>query len=163
VKASSSETSVVSLNYDGTIRKTWKAEIVKLDPPLIELRGVFDRDITHPSLGQIDKGTLTTEYFWLERWYNIFRFEEPSGGLKYFYCNIAMPVDFANQTLSYVDLDIDVVVWPDRPFEVLDEADFAVSAERYSYTDELVGRVKTALNELLGNLRRGEFPFNELL
>jgi len=163
VKAEQTEISVVSLNYDGTTRKTWNSEIVKFDPPLIELSGVFDRDITHASLGRIDKGTLATEYFWLGRWYNVFRFEEASGGLKYFYCNVAMPADFVNQTLSYIDLDIDVVIRPDRTYEVLDEGDFAASAELYGYSDELVRRVKTALNELLGSLARNEFPFDELL
>jgi protein associated with RNAse G/E len=163
VKTVQTEISVASLDYDGSLRKSWTAELVSLTPRIIELSGVFDRDITHPALGQINKGTLTTEYFWLDRWYNVFRFEEPSGALTYFYCNIAMPPKLVNSTLAYVDLDIDVVVRPDRSYEVLDETDFAASAERYRYSDELVRRVKTALSELLGSLERNEFPFDELL
>ena len=162
MKPGEREISVVSLNHDRSVRKTWTAELVKSDPPLIELAGVFDRDVTHPSLGRIEKGTLTTEYFWLNRWYNVFRFQEPDGRLKYFYCNIAMPPTFADGKLEYVDLEIDVVARPDGGCEVLDEDDFDVSARNHRYSDELVKKVRSSLEELIAVLERKEFPFTHL-
>ena len=149
----------MSLNYDRSPRKTWTAELVRFESPLIELAGVFDHDVSHPVLGQIVNGTLTKEYFWLDRWYNVFRFDEQLGELKYFYCNIAKPPRFANDKLEYVDLDIDLVVRPDWNYEILDEDDFEASAKEHRYPEELIKQVKKALEELLGLLARRDFPF----
>ncbi len=162
MKTDRPEITVVSLNYDGTVRKTWAANLIRSESGFIELAGFFDRNITHPTLGQIHKGTLTVEYFWPDRWYNIFKFHEPDGRLKYFYCNIAMPPTFPEGKIEYVDLDIDMIVQPDGSREVLDEDDFAISAKRYHYSDELIARVKTVLGELSELLDKKEFPFNEL-
>ena len=162
MKAERPEITVVSLNYDRTVRKTWAANLISSGPGFVELAGFFDRDITHPTLGNIHKGTLTVEYFWPDRWFNIFKFLEPDGRLKYFYCNIAMPPEFVDGKIEYVDLDIDVIVLPDGSPQILDEDDFAISAKRFQYSDDLVARVKAVLKELLELLDKKEFPFDEL-
>jgi hypothetical protein len=51
---------------------------------MIELTGEFAEDVEHSNLGQIKNGTVSHEYFWLDRWYNVFRFHEPDGTLRNF-------------------------------------------------------------------------------
>jgi len=159
MRGARSPVSVVSLNYDRSLRKNWAAELIRFEPPLIELAGVFERDISHPALGHIVNGTLTKEYFWVDRWYNVFRFEEPWGDLKYFYCNMAMPPTYAKNRLEFVDLEIDLVVRPDWNYEILDEDDFEASVKEHRYPGELIKRVQSTLEELLGLLERRDFPF----
>ena len=48
--------------------------IAKQVGPLIVLDAVFDAEIQHDLLGPIALGTVSREYYWLDRWYNIFRF-----------------------------------------------------------------------------------------
>lgn len=124
------------------------------------LVGVFDRDVTHDHLGLIRKGTVSYEYFPVDRWFNIFRFHEPHGSFRNFYCNISMPPAFADGVLDYVDLDIDVIVWPDFRIEILDGEEFTANAAEFGYSDEILSRVETALDELILLIENREFPFD---
>jgi len=140
---------VNSRKYDGSIRRSWKCELVDRSDSLLIFVGEFESDVDHPDLGHIRKGTISYEYYWLDRWYNIFRFHEPSGELRYFYCNVNMPPKFADDVLDYVDLDIDVLVRPDFSYVVLDRQDYERNAELFGYPIELKARVEKALTEVL--------------
>ena len=149
---------VNSRKYDGTIRRTWTCELIETNGSQLGLLGKFDTDITHPDLGHIKKGTLSYEYYWLDRWYNIFRFHEPSGKLRNYYCNINMPPTFENGVLDYVDLDIDVLIQPDLSFTILDREDFEKSAERFNYPSDLLTKVEQTLADLIGFIDKRHVP-----
>ena len=121
----------------------------------------FDQAIEHDLLGTISSGTVSIEYYWLDRWYNVFRFLGPDGGLRNFYCNINRPPDYDGFTLSYVDLDVDVAVSPDFSFRVLDLDEFERNATRYRYPLELRENVYRAVNDLLSLIKTRTFPFND--
>ena len=154
------EVLVISRSYDLSVRRSWKALLTAWVPPLIELVGEFDRDVEHPELGLISQGTVSHEYYWLDRWYNVFRFHEPDGRFRNYYCNVNMPLKLEDGVLDYVDLEIDIVVWPGGRRDVLDRADFETSAKRFDFTDDLKTRVERALNEMLDMIGRREFPFD---
>jgi len=149
---------VNSRKYDLSIRRTWQCELIDRNDPLIVLTGEFDRDVEHSGLGSICKGTISYEYFRLDRWYNIFRFHEPDGSLRNYYCNVTMPPTFENGVLDYVDLDIDVIVWPDFSFEVVDRDDFETNALKYGYTDAIRKRTEESVRELVSMTSSGQLP-----
>jgi protein associated with RNAse G/E len=156
-----SEVTVISRSYDRTVRRTWKARLLRYSPPLIELVGEFDREVEHPDLGLIARGTVSHEYFWLDRWYNVFRFYEPGGTARNYYCNIAVPAIFESSVLEYVDLEIDVVVWPDGRVLVLDREDFEEAAGKFKFEPEFKSDVYSTLERLLTSINLREFPFQE--
>ena len=158
--SSDEEVLVISRSFDQSVRRSWKARLAGLSPPLIELIGEFDRDVEHDDLGAISLGTVSHEYYWLDRWYNVFRFHEPDGKFRNYYCNINMPPKFEDGVLDYVDLEIDIVVWPDGRQDILDRADFEASAKRFGFTDDLRAKVEKALRETLGMIGERQFPFN---
>ena len=125
------------------------------------LDAVFEEEVEHELLGKILSGTISTEYYWLDRWYNIFRFGAPNRKLQNFYCNINQPPTFDGRVLSYIDLDIDVLVAPDFTYQVLDVDDFEANAGRYSYPEDVRGNVQRALTELIALIETRAFPFNE--
>jgi protein associated with RNAse G/E len=124
------------------------------------LDGRFDREIEHDLLGTISRGTLSVEYYWLDRWYNVFRFVAPSGRLRNFYCNVNQPPCFDGQVLSYIDLDIDVIVETDFSYSVLDLDDFERNVIRYGYSPELQANARGAVNDLIGLIQTRAFPFD---
>jgi len=126
---------------------------------LLILDATFDRRVEHEWLGTISEGTLSSEYYWLDRWYNVFCFREPAGGLRNYYCNINQPASFDGAVLSYVDLDIDVVVDPDWSYKVLDLEEFERNALRYRYPAEVKEKAQQGLNELTEMIRIRAFPF----
>ena len=139
------------LKYDGHERRRWAAQVVKQVGPLIVLDAVFDEEINHDLLGTIALGTVSKEYYWLDRWYNVFRFNER------FYCNVTQPPSFDGTTLTYVDLDIDVLVESDFSYRILDLEDF----ESYPYPADLKEKARQALEELISLVEARSFPFDE--
>ena len=125
------------------------------------LDAVFDEEIEHELLGTISSGTISTEYYWLDRWYNVFRFSDSNQTLRNFYCNINQPPSFDGRVLSYIDLDIDVLVAPDFTYRILDVDDFEANARRYAYPDEVQAQARQALEELISLIEARAFPFNE--
>ena len=118
---------------------------------LIILDAAFEEEVEHDLLGKIALGTISKEFYWLDRWYNVFRF----GGK--FYCNVTEPPSFDGSLLTYVDLDIDVLVDQDFSYRILDLEDF----ELYPYPAEVKQKARQALEELLSLVETRTFPFNE--
>lgn len=146
--------------FDGRIHRTWKAELVNEDFPLLIFVGEFTEEINHSNLGVIGCGTVSYEYYWLDRWFNVFRFHNKNGDLRNFYCNINMPPTFENSVLDYIDLDIDVLVWEDFSFEILDLEEFEENAEKYNYPEELKMKAQKSLEELTEMINKRAFPFD---
>ena len=156
-----SEILVSVLKYDGVEHRRWPARVARIAGPLLVLDAVFEEEITHDLLGTIATGTISTEYYWLDRWYNVFRFSDRDRQLKNFYCNVNQPPCFDGRVLSYIDLDIDVLVAPDLTYKILDVEDFEENARRYAYPEEVQANAQRALKELTGLIESRAFPFNE--
>lgn len=149
---------VQAKKYDGRVRKTWTGGVLSRSDDAIVLIAKFDETVEHNDLGCIKAGTISFEHFWFERWYNVFRFHDPEGKLIAHYCNIAMPAILADDILSYVDLDIDVIRWPDGRVDVLDRDDFDENRIKFGYTPEIVEKAEWSLEELLKIVEAGELP-----
>jgi protein associated with RNAse G/E len=149
------------LKYDGLEHRRWPARIARIEGPLLVLDAVFEDEIEHDLLGTISSGTISTEYYWLDRWYNVFRFSDPDRRLKNYYCNVNQPPTFDGRVLSYIDLDIDVLVAPDLTYRILDVEDFEENARRYTYPEEVQANAHRALEELTELIESRAFPFNE--
>jgi len=145
--------------YDGTEYRRWNAHLVRRQGSLIVLDGEFESDVQHQLLGRIDRGTRTIEYYWLDRWYNIFWFLENNGSTRLWYCNVNMPPTLDDSVLSYVDLDIDVLVQPDLSYQVLDMDDFERNAQSFNYPAETHRHAHQAVNDLISMIETSQFPF----
>ncbi len=129
---------------------------------MILLDAKFLDEIVHDSLGTIAAGTHSLEYYWLDRWYNVFRFAEPNGDLRNYYCNINRPPTFDGNTLSYVDLDLDILVAPDLSYRILDREDFERNAEEYAYPAEVQTGARRAVEQVVNLIEARHFPFNTM-
>ncbi|MDX6612911.1 MAG: uncharacterized protein QOD75_2097 [Blastocatellia bacterium] len=145
--------------FDGSAHRSWHADIVSREGPLIILDGEFAETVDHELLGRITQGTRSLEYYWLDRWFNVFRFLEDSGALKNFYCNINLPPVLNQGVLCYIDLDIDVLVEPDFSYRVVDTEEFEANVIRLNYPAEVQKGAKESLAELLSLIETRQFPF----
>jgi protein associated with RNAse G/E len=125
------------------------------------LDAAFEFDVQHHLLGDIQRGTRTIEYYWLDRWYNVFRFLNDNDETRLYYCNINMPPKLKDEVLTYVDLDIDILVQPDFSYQVLDLGEFAANAARYGYSEEIKRHADAAVDELISIAETRQFPFSE--
>jgi len=152
---------VRAYKFDGSEHRSWKAELLRQEDSLLVLDAKFNEEIRHELLGRIIGGTTSIEYYWLDRWYNIFRFANPSGELRSYYCNVNVPPTFDGETLSYVDLDIDILVEPDFSYRIVDLEEFERNATRYAYSTAIQSGARKAIDQLVELIETRRFPFNE--
>jgi protein associated with RNAse G/E len=152
---------VQAYKYDGLLHRVWPAQLLRQEDSLIVLDAKFPEEIVHDLLGTIASGTHSLEYYWLDRWYNVFRFAQPNGGeLRNYYCNVNVPPTFDGETLNYTDLDLDILVEPDLSYQILDVEDFDRNAKLYGYSDEMQSNAKRAVEELIELIATRQFPFD---
>ncbi|HYX29865.1 MAG TPA: DUF402 domain-containing protein [Pyrinomonadaceae bacterium] len=156
------QVTVVVLKHDGVEYRRWCGRLAEREGSLIVLEAKFHTDVTHHVLGEIKSGSRLIEYYWLDRWYNVFRFLRDDGSTKLYYCNINQPPVFDGQVLTYVDLDIDVIVQPDYSYEVLDLDEFSKNSETYCYSVEEKVAAAAALDQLIRMIRSRDFPFQPI-
>jgi protein associated with RNAse G/E len=155
----SSKITVRVLKHDGTEYRRWQAQLRTNEAGLIVLDAEFETDVSHELLGEIRRGTRTVEYYWLDRSYNVFRFLNEDGSTRLWYCNINTPPEFDGSTLTYIDLDIDILVQPDSSFQVLDTEEFEMNCRKYGYSQAEKDEAEKAVNELARMVKARQFPF----
>jgi protein associated with RNAse G/E len=150
------------LKYNGTEYRRWDARITRCDDSLVVLDAEFEYAVRHEVFGEIPRGTRTAEYYWFNRWYNIFRFLKNDGSTRLWYCNISTPPTLEDGVLSYIDLDVDVLVQADFTYQVLDTDEFEENAKLFGYPDEMRREVERAIADVSSLIEARQFPFTEI-
>lgn len=151
---------VQALKYDRSVHRSWECEMINETSELWEFVGIFPNEIKHPLLGVIRPYTASYEFYWKNRWYNVFRFHQPEGELRNFYCNVNLPPVLNEDVLTYVDLDIDVLVAPDFDYQILDLDEFEENAAKHHYPAETIEKAQASLRELIRLIETKQFPFD---
>jgi predicted RNA-binding protein associated with RNAse of E/G family len=70
-------------------------------------------------------GDRFVEMYFDDRWYNVFEiFDRDDHTFKGWYCNLSRPAILDHDVISWVDLALDLWVWPDERQAVLDEDEY---------------------------------------
>lgn len=96
-------------------------------------------------------------FFYDNRWYNVISMIRKSG--IYYYCNIATPSLYDGEAIKNIDLDLDIKVYPDQRFEVLDEDEFEIHKQNMNYDDDIINIAQEATRQLSEIIKRQEYPF----
>lgn len=149
---------VSSCKFDGSIHRRWKARLVEKNEARIVLDGEFEVEVRHPVLGTIERGAKTREVFFLDRWYSVFQFLRPDGSTRLEYVNINLPPTMNGSALSFIDLDLDLLLRPDGTYSILDEDEFQTNAELFNYPSEIRSGVHRTVTELVERIKARRFP-----
>ena len=71
-----------------------------------------------------------------------------------------VPATLVDNVLSYVDLDLDILVEPDSSYRILDVEDFERNTKRYEYSAEVQANARRAVDELARMIETRAFPFS---
>ena len=117
---------VIKLNPAG--EETWRysGEVLARTDHTVLLQALFNRADT-PFHGMVFKNNdRFVEIYYSDRWYNIYEiYDRDSGLVKGWYCNVSLPAEFQDGIIRFVDLALDLLVYPDGSQLVLDEDEFA--------------------------------------
>lgn len=132
-------------NLAGEVKVEYEGKELRRDENSIILEALFTRDDMPFMDVTFNKGDRFVEYYYSDRWYNIFAiYDRDDGALKGWYCNIGKPAVIEDGVVSYVDLALDLWVSADGKQTVLDEDEF----EALNLTDGLREGALTGLSEL---------------
>jgi len=97
-------------------------------------------------------------FFSKNNWFNIIGQLKPTG--IYFYCNIASPFVIEDDTIKYIDYDLDLRVFPDGAFKILDRGEYNYHKKIMNYPKELDIILKEELNQLIDLAKNKTGPFS---
>ncbi|MFZ6030768.1 MAG: DUF402 domain-containing protein [Chloroflexota bacterium] len=122
---------IIKKDIDGAETWRYSGEVLQRQRNVVRLQAHFNRPdvLLHGIL--MKQGDRFVETFYADRWYNIFAmYDRDDSRLKGWYCNVSCPAVFevaGNElVVSYIDLALDLLVFPDGRQWVLDEDEFAV-------------------------------------
>jgi protein associated with RNAse G/E len=140
---------VQKLMHDGSKSYRWVGREIQREDDHLFFTAVFERDGRDLGYVKFEKGDVFYEWYYFDRWYNVFQVYSAAGALKGWYCNVTEPARVADGELTFVDLALDLWVWPDRRHLVLDEDEFDGLVAAGAYTDEQIAGAKASLTELI--------------
>jgi hypothetical protein len=98
------------------------------------------------------------QFYWPQRWYTLSAFYD-GRVLKYTYATIIQPASIEIERLSYVDLDLSILVKPDLTYEVLTQAEFEQMADLFHYSEETRISALMAMRTITSAIQRSEGIF----
>jgi uncharacterized protein len=113
-------------NHQGEMVWHYTGEELDRGATWICLQAVFDQMLSDLGFVVFRRGDVFTEWFFSDRWYNIFRVQDGhTGALKGWYCNVTRPARILRESVHADDLALDVFVQPNGNIVLLDEQEFA--------------------------------------
>ena len=145
--------------HNGRIHRTWNEAIVL--------------DITDEYLICGNTKTVVTEkdgathktkepaiiFFYRKKWYNVFAQIKKQG--LFYKCNIATPYLIDDNIIKFIDYDLDLKVFPDGGFRVLDRNEYKYHKKIMKYSEDLDRILQSELTELINLKRAEEGPFSK--
>ena len=150
---------VLKLDHEGREVFRYEGKVLRRAANLVCLRAVFGHDDVELGPVTFRRGDVFTEWFYSDRWYNVFRIKDSAKGtLRGWYCNITRPAQIGADLVSAEDLALDLFVAPDGAVALLDEDEFV---ELNLPAPEAAAALR-AVEELRAMVAEGCAPFDEL-
>jgi len=134
---------VRKLDHAGRQVTAYPGQVLRRDGAAIVLRTGWERPPLDLGFAVFEPGDCWTEYFYTDRWYNIFEICASDGRLKGWYCNVTRPACVSADEVAAEDLALDLWVRPDGEMLVLDEDEFMAlplsEAEHQAAREALAG------------------------
>ena len=149
---------IQSYKHNGSIHRTWSKAL------LIDENDDFYVAVTdHSWVVEFDNRKWMTKepaicFYYKKRWFNVISMIRKTG--IYYYCNIATPSIYDGEAIKNVDYDLDVKVFPDDTYMILDENEYAYHANKMHYPQEIKDKCEAEMKSLIKMIEYSQNPFN---
>ena len=143
--------------HDGKVHRSWdEAVLLEIHEDYL----IFGNERT--KVTESDGRTWRTKepailYFFKNNWYNIIGQYKKDG--IYYYCNMSSPFILEEGAIKYIDYDLDLRVFPDGSFKVLDRGEYKYHKSIMHYSEQIDEILKDELTNLINFVREKEFAF----
>ncbi len=139
---------VLKLNLEGKVTWQYDGRVLRRESNAVILEAYFNRPDMPFADTVFKEHDRFVETYYTDRWYNLYEIHDrDDDALKGWYCNVSRPAVVGLDTVSYVDLAIDLWVSPNGKQTVLDEDEFEalpLDAEERATARSALGELKAA-------------------
>jgi len=119
--------SINVLKQDYLGRDVWKysGKLIEEGNTKIVIEAYFDRGDTQVDRLILRRGDKFIETYYSDQWFNIYEIQDQlSGQVKAWYCNLCYPAQIDHDSVTYRDLELDLLVYPNGAQVILDMEEF---------------------------------------
>ncbi len=146
-----------SYKHNGHIHRAWQESTTLKASQYITIGG-NERTLVTESDGRT---WWTREpaicYFHYQNWFNVIGMLREDG--IYYYCNLSSPFIYNEGTVKYIDYDLDIKVFPDMSYAILDEDEYALHKEIMNYPDSIDRILQQNMALLINWIETRKGPF----
>ncbi|WP_170006519.1 nucleoside tri-diphosphate phosphatase [Bacillus fonticola] len=147
-----------SYKHDGNLHRVWDETLCLKGTNRIFIGG-NDRTTVTESDGRT---WITREpaicYFHAQHWFNVIGMLREDG--IYYYCNLSSPFLYDREALKYIDYDLDIKVFPDMTFDLLDEDEYELHRRQMDYPQSIDHILTHNVDKLIRWIRARKGPFS---
>jgi uncharacterized protein len=148
---------IQSYKHNGKLHRTWE-ETVVLKSTQSMIIGGNDRTNVTESDGRMWR---TREpaicFFHASYWFNTIAMLRSDG--VYYYCNLSSPFTWDQEAVKYIDYDLDIKVFPDMSYILLDEDEYELHSKQMNYPDAIDRILKRNVQQLISFINNRKGPF----
>ncbi|WP_077625244.1 nucleoside tri-diphosphate phosphatase [Sediminibacillus massiliensis] len=153
-----SKIQIQSYKHNGQLHRVWESSTVLKGTRNVVI-GANDKTLVTESDGRT---WVTREpaicYFHSKYWFNVIGMLRTDG--IYYYCNISSPFVYDEEALKYIDYDLDIKVYPDMTFTLLDEDEYEQHKKEMNYPKVVDRILWNHVEYLIHWVRQRKGPFD---
>ena len=150
---------VQAYKHDGTLYRQWNGVKVIETSPECWVLFMYKTKVSEKS-GQ--RWMVREPIIWWmprESFSNTTGLIRPSG--TFFYTNLASPPIFEDNTIKYIDYDLDIKAYPDAPIKVVDKNEYEKHKVMYNYPLDLQKIIEKTTDRIIKQIELNEEFFDE--
>ena len=78
----------------------------------------------------------------------------------FYYTNVASSPIFEDNTIKFIDYDIDIKVYPQQKTRIVDQKEYEMNQKQFHYSQKLIRKIAKAIDEVLEIIRNKNDHFN---
>ena len=119
---------IIKLDPTGAEKTRYTGKVVERLACGVVIEAAWTRPGRDLGYTRFETGDQFVEYYYTDRWFNIFAISSIFGTHKGWYCNVTEPAQLVRDSIRQVDLLLDLWVNPAGESLILDEDEFAIAA-----------------------------------
>lgn len=139
----------------------WEHELILDSQNNIVSKFVFD-GLPHAfkvaEIPVIENGYIGTTHEFVGKWYEIVKVIDKNDEIKGYYCNINEPFKRVEDGYEIFDLFIDLWVFPDGKYVILDEDELEKAIIERWVTAHQAKKARETIDQLIKMIEKGDFP-----
>lgn len=150
---------IQAYKQDGTLYRQWNGVKVLESSPEVVVALMYKTKVAEAT-GQ--KWIVREPIIWFfptQEWFNTTALIRKSG--TYFYTNMSSSPLFEDNTIKFIDYDLDIKAYPESAIKLVDKSEFEKHKVLFNYSDKLVEIINRTSAQVIKYIQLGDGYFSE--